>query len=751
MNDIARRLDAAQSQRLVELARACRAAARAVALYPQGHRAVEDAVGRLTEVARRAAGEHALAIDVMPAELRIHGLAPDRDDAALAELAGILHAQQIGGVTLHATADRESWQALLALLSRPADDNRRDGGLAHLWKTAGGPSIEVHAIDYAALLREGHGGSLSRLLRAATEGALAAVSLADLEAIIDAVEGRQASAHHDDEDASDAAGLAIARLGSLVLSRGAADDPARVESALRRLAQITERLSPDGMRGLVAARGALGAGSSAEEAAGADEAARGAAAVLDHMDAAGQARFVAAALVAEGSATSRLREAFEALVPADDRRRVASLADSMLASSGAPLGDVPRLRQELDMMVVSYDDRAFVGGSYARELTAARGRAEDLETARPDPSERIEAWLATVSDSALRGLDLQVLIDLLSIPGQAHEQFAALAAQAGGRIEDFARVGLIDPALALERALEAAREAGGEGGAAAGAALDRLRRGSLVRDLIPLVRRAPSGEAERVTGLLARLGPAIAPALAAALAHEADPAARERLRAVLAGFGDAGEQAVRALLASDHAETRRNAALLLRDFGGAASIDVLEGLLADHDPRVRREALRALAVVDDAQAHARILHTLGSVPRETQRALLDELGLVRDARISPLLARLATRWRERRLSEAALRAMAMLGMLGAAAGPDAIDALASLLDASQWWSPARARNVREHAAAALAQIGTAAASSPAGGAAPAATADARAALEAAVARGGKGARAATQALARRQA
>ena len=40
--------------------------------------------------------------------------------------------------------------------------------------------------------------------------------------------------------------------------------------------------------------------------------------------------FRAAALVAEGSATARLREAFEALVPADDRRRIASLADGLL-------------------------------------------------------------------------------------------------------------------------------------------------------------------------------------------------------------------------------------------------------------------------------------------------------------------------------------------------------------------------------------------------------------------------------------
>ena len=731
------RLPSDVSARLVEFARACRAAARAVALYPSGHRAVDDAVARLTDVGRRAAGDSGLAIDVMPDGLRVAGAVPDRVDAAVGELAGLLYAQQIGGLTLHATADRESWQVLLGLLSRSADDNRRDGGLARLWETAGGPSLEVHAIDYAALLREGHGGSLARLLRAANDGVLQAVSLDDLEALIDAVAQRRPGRRAEGDDAGETSGLAIARLGALVVARGGEADPARVEAALTRLAQLTEQLSADGMRGLVGARAGAGPGTDGAGAAGDD--ADGATAVLDHLDEPGRARFVAGALVAEGSTTARLREAFEALVPADDRRRVASLAEGLLPETGAPPADVPRLRQELDQMVVSYDDRRFVGGSYARELTLARGRAEDLETAKPDPPERIEAWLATVSDGALRALDLQVLIDLLSIPDQDDEPYAAITGQAAARIEDLARVGLVEPALAIERALGdvvAAGPAGGSRARAAEAAFDRLRSGSLVRDLVPLVRRAAPDDIDGITDLLTRLGPAIAPALASALSRENDPAARERLRSVLAGFGDAGEQAVRALLSSEHPETRRNAALLLRDFGGAASVEVLERLLADSDPRVRREALRALAIDDDPQAHDRVLGALAAAPRDAQRALLDELGLVRDARVTPLLARLASRWRQRGVADAALRAMTMLGMLGPAATREGIDTLAALLPASQWWSPRRARHVREHAAGALAAMGTP---------------EARAALDAAAARGGRGAGEARQALARRHA
>jgi HEAT repeat protein len=182
-------------------------------------------------------------------------------------------------------------------------------------------------------------------------------------------------------------------------------------------------------------------------------------------------------------------------------------------------------------------------------------------------------------------------------------------------------------------------------------------------------------------------------------------------------------------------ETRRNAALLLRDFGGAASVDVLERLLADSDLRVRREALRALAVVEDPQAHERILRTLATVPRETQRALLEELGLVRDVRVSPLLTLLAMRWRESRMAEAAIQAMTLLGALGPAVSREGVDALARLVHASQWWAPRRAKAVRHHAADALAAIGTQ---------------ESRAALETALATGGKGAGAARLALSRRQ-
>src|SRR5690606_25091131 len=68
--------------RLTEFARACKAAARAVTLYPEGHPAIVGALARLVDVAGRAAAGGPLAVGVLPDGLHIDGRVPQRPDAA---------------------------------------------------------------------------------------------------------------------------------------------------------------------------------------------------------------------------------------------------------------------------------------------------------------------------------------------------------------------------------------------------------------------------------------------------------------------------------------------------------------------------------------------------------------------------------------------------------------------------------------------------------------------------------------------
>ena len=63
-----------------------------------------------------------------------------RPDAALGELAGLLHAHLIGELRLTGDPSVEQWHTFLMLLARPPEDVRSEGGIARAWMAAGGES-----------------------------------------------------------------------------------------------------------------------------------------------------------------------------------------------------------------------------------------------------------------------------------------------------------------------------------------------------------------------------------------------------------------------------------------------------------------------------------------------------------------------------------------------------------------------------------------------------------------------------------
>src|SRR4029450_13082184 len=150
-------LAADAAARLADFARACKAAPRAVSLYPGGHPAIGTTLGRLAQVTTLLTEGGPYRFQVTADTLIVGGAVPAKPDAAIAELAQLLHRQLIGGITLNAGADTESWRTLLLLLARSPEEVRTDGGIKHLWATAGGPSIDIEEIDYAEVLREKQG------------------------------------------------------------------------------------------------------------------------------------------------------------------------------------------------------------------------------------------------------------------------------------------------------------------------------------------------------------------------------------------------------------------------------------------------------------------------------------------------------------------------------------------------------------------------------------------------------------------
>ena len=183
-------LPADTAAKLSEFARACKAAARAVSLYPGGHPAIAATLSRLADATTRLTQQGPFEIQVR-AEQLLAGQSPmPKPDAGVNELAGLLHRHLIGELTLNTGADVESWRTLLLLLARPPEDVRADGGIAHLWATAGGPGIEIREIDYAEVLREHQGlaARIDRIVTAAMAGPRFELDDEGMRALLDIVE-----------------------------------------------------------------------------------------------------------------------------------------------------------------------------------------------------------------------------------------------------------------------------------------------------------------------------------------------------------------------------------------------------------------------------------------------------------------------------------------------------------------------------------------------------------------------------------
>ena len=122
--------------------------------------------------------------------------------------------------------------------------------------------------------------------------------------------------------------------------------------------------------------------------------------------------------MAEATSTERLAQAFQTLVPEDQRERLLALAKDE-ASSASPLpirsGFESAWKTLAQTLLTSYSDKPFVSDEYGRELVApAKRRSTSNRSATIRPSACC-AWLGTVAPSELRKLDLALVLDLLRI------------------------------------------------------------------------------------------------------------------------------------------------------------------------------------------------------------------------------------------------------------------------------------------------------------------------------------------------
>jgi HEAT repeat protein len=688
---------------LAEFARAAKAAARSVTLYPATHPAIHASLGRVVTSSAKLATSGRVTLQVLPAGILIEGQAPTRPDQAVGELADLLHTRLVGSLKVERAADAADWHAFLLLLSRSAEELRAQGGIGKAWADTGRSHFEIGEIDYAEVLRErstGEEAAWDTIIEHCLRGNGEELDESSLGALLeltgdparfgDFLARLQSSGGPEVQVGARAAALLRILRGLVALAgkRG----PDDLNAMLQSVAQATSRLTPDMMLAMLAER---------EQAGGESQMVGD---IVSRMGDRTIASFVAGNIVAERGATGRLAQAFEALVPDANRRsEVLDLARGEVAQSA--LGDesgFEELWQNAATMLMNYQDKPFVTADYARELSGARSQAIEVDRVSDDPPERIQAWLASVSAESVRALDLQLIIDLLQIEADP-AKWREVATVAVAEIERLTQSGDARSARRLLEAIQ--RETGADGReplkAAAAEALDRLGSGPLLRNVVLQIRKVEEREVEALNALCHTLGPSAIRPLAEALATEENSRALRRLRELLLGFGAAGRQSVEQLKSSPNPAVRRTAIDLLRVFGGREALPELASMLDDKDPQVQRESIRAIVQIGSTEAYSILERALAG---GSKTAVLEQLIAMRDDKAIPLLCYVLKRTSPQgKLVNVHLAIIDALG--GLSPHTESTNTLKAVLYHGKWWAPFRTATLRQAAAAALRRIG----------------------------------------------
>ncbi len=691
--------------RIIEFARACKAAARAVLLYPSAHPAIAATLGRIVDITSAQTLAQPLHISVLPDALLLDGRAPSRPDQSLVELATLLHDHLVAEITIHPGGDLGGWHSFLTLLGRSPASVRDEGGIARVWTAKSGGHVELRELDYAQVLRErgaGKSADWENIVACFATGAtfdLSDTAIAELLGIAgdpDRVAEMMGAVEERTEGGTVPKAAALMRMIRGFLSTVSKQDAEHLDPTLRNMASAVGELSPEMLIGLMS------------QDRDSNDGARVMDAIVSRMTDRTIAHFVSKNVVADGGTpTDRLAQAFQTLVQnPDERERLLSLAHDEAAES--PLGGAEGFEtvwnHVAQKLLTSYSDKNFVSDEYARELSGARTRAIDVEHASDDPPERVNEWLASVATSALRSLDLLLLLDLLRIePDDA--RWGELMEPVARTLEDLLLVGDFDSATELIGVIIAAtsKASSAERRQHAMIAIDLLVAGSMMKHVATHMASIDDASFERVKLMCVSLGEVLVRPLAEALSLEERGRTRERLTAILLAFGAVGRRTVERLKSSQNPAVRRTAIYLMRQFGGIDALPDLTDLLNDTESQVQREAVRAILNIGTEKAYRVLEQALATGTERSRDAIMQSISVLRDERATPLFAYILRHVDHRRLTSTYLRA---IESLGAMRDPEGIVPLAEALRKGEWWAPRRTAALRVASAGALARIGT---------------------------------------------
>ncbi|MGE0705660.1 MAG: HEAT repeat domain-containing protein [Vicinamibacterales bacterium] len=702
--DTAQPLGPQEVARLTDFARACKAAARAVVLYPEGHPAVASTLGRIVQVTSIEAIPVPMRIEVMADGLRIEGRAASKPDSSLGELAALLHSHSIGGLTVQGGGDAAAWRSFLILIGRSAETVRAEGGIGKLWAAAGSSHIELNEIDYSEVLRE-RAGRLpagwddvvanclqgrapvfdEQQIRTLLEMARSNGRIAEM---ITAFEARLA----EETGAAGPRAAALLLLLKSIIDSVRAHDPASLQAVMSELSQGVAQLTPEVVLALTGARES----SDGETAALVSE-------IVENMSEPAIAGFVARNALSTETATDRLAQAFHALVrDAEDRERMVALAHD--EASRSPLGTLENFERDwgevAQRLLTSYTDEPFVSQDYARELSGTRTRALSVEQVSDDPPTRVEAWLGTVSTNEIRRLDVTLMIDLLRV--ETAQGRLALAPPVVALLDDLLLLGDFESAVAILRVVQDG--SAGSDVATAKEIAKRLSNNQTVAHIVAHLATIDEAQLEQMKAFCVGVGDGLIKPMAEALASEERARPRERLTSLFIAFGPAGRREIERLKAATNPGARKTAVTLLRRFGGKEALSELADLLGDSEPQVQREAVRAILDIGSDQACELLARALTKGTERSRDAIMQALTGARGERAAALFSYILAHVDPRGpLHAVHVRAIEALGMLR---DPDGVEPLRAALYRREWWAPRRTASLRAAAATALVRIGS---------------------------------------------
>lgn len=626
----------------LSLARALSAAARNWALYPPEHPAAIASVARLGEAIATSTAGAAFTFGVTPKTLLVAGC-PLPDDYAVAEAARLLHDHDILKITFVGEPEAAALHSLLALLARPAEELRAEGGPGKAWSKLTHKSVAIEQIDYERILEdravdhepekrddiwrsvvtsivEGRGTFDSAQQQRLLDIAASAFEIRDLVA---AVSGPKCNIDGSPLITTQAATVlaTFRHLAGIVTVM----DPARLPQVMRNVADATAQLDPHVVMQIMQT----------------DEGVQEAPIVgliAESFDDDKVAELLATALARDGKATARLARIFGTIAPdAERRERVLRMTRTLLSERDfGRSSQFTAVWNSMEELLLAYDESPYVSSSYQASLEGAVSRSEMFST-RDLPPE-LPAWIESLQQDNVRSLSVLLITDLLRIE-EKEDRAVEIAGDMTALVEDLMMSGDFANALLVLRELKRARE-GRVAPAAARAALTQIAESPALHETATMLTDFDEGTLALFAECCEYAGPLTIRAFHRALESETETGEYVRARDLVHRFGAAGVSHIAPLADDSRWFVQRNAAALLGATRSADAVPVLQSLLRRSDARVLRTAVAALAGIDDPAAARAVQTALRAASGANREAVVAALVAEKDPRVVPMLSRI---------------------------------------------------------------------------------------------------------------